>query len=532
MTIYDKITIGGITVNDKTELQVRKSTSEVNSSSNFVMTIDNYNGKNANTYNVGDEVVIYADKDINPPTTKIFTGILETLRFPSRELKQNTILKGRDFTARLMDRTVEPEVYTNLPAGSIVKDIINKYTDDITFNNVDDSTTIIKRISFNQTPVFDAIKELAKLSTFTFYVDNDKDLHFNEKSAISSGKTFDNTNSVRTNFIEKRDTVFNEIWIYGDRYLDGFKEEFISDGVGSVFTLTHKPHNTKIDVGSPITEATRQKGAIENMSVVPTSGVNYLVGYDDQNIIFISGTDLGYSAIPSSGTMVTVDYERSLPIVKVGRDQASIDIYGKRIKRIIDKSIKDPETAQQLLVTELSLHSIAKKEGTINIHGFMDIIPSQSAIVNFPHQNVNNQVYDILDVQYSFNKKNNLIEDVLIVQVNKKINTISDTIKDLINEVRLIQAQDISDTDIITRFESTTGSIGTRQSGCIVSVRSIAGDGLIWGNQNFGIWGTGKWGNQASQSFVLGNPQAGVLGTSELGTKTSTFQVVWSGCYF
>ena len=457
---------------------------------------------------------------------KIFTGILETTRFPSRELNQNMILKGRDFTARLIDRTVEPEVYTNLPAGSIVKDIINKYTDDITVTNVEDSSTIVSRISFNHTPVFDAIKELSELAEFTFYVDNDKDLHFEEKSMISSGKTFNNTNTIRANFIEKRDTVFNEIWIYGDRYLDGFVESFTADGTGSVFTLTHKPHNTLIT-----NDGTTQKGAIENMSVIPASGVDYLVNYDDSKIIFISGTDLGYSTIPISGNSIVVDYKRSLPIVKVGRDQTSINDYGKRIKSIIDKSIKDPATAQERLVAELTNSSLPKKEGSLNLNGFIDVLPSQTATVDFPDQNVNNMVYDILEVQYDFNKKNNLTENVLVVQVNKKLNDISDTIKDLINEVKLIQAQDITDSDIITRFEFTTGSIGIRQSGCIISSRSIAGDTLIWGNNTFGIWGTGKWGNQANTSFILGNPQAAVLGTSKLGTQTSNFEVIWSGCY-
>ena len=45
----------------------------------------------------------------------------------------------------VFDPFYKPEVYTNLLAGSIVKDIINKYTDDITFNNVNNSTTTISQ---------------------------------------------------------------------------------------------------------------------------------------------------------------------------------------------------------------------------------------------------------------------------------------------------------------------------------------------------------------------------------------------------
>ena len=388
MTIYDRLTIGGSTVGDAFDVQVKKSIGTFNASSNFTATLDNNAGKNANIYNIGDEVKIYADKDVNPPTTNIFTGIFENQRFSSRALKQETILQGRDYTARLMDRTVEPSVYTNLLAGSIVKVIIQNYTDDITTTNINNSTTTIQRIAFNHTPVFDAIKDLAELAGFTFYIDNDKDLHFEEKSTSSSGKTFNKTNTIRANFKERRDTVFNEVWVYGDRYLDSFKEEFSAGSPlgGSVFTLEFNPHNTIVDVGSPITQAIRQKGAILNMFDVPISGTDYSVSFFDKEIVFLSGTDLGYDSIPASGAFVTVDYQRSLPIVKVGRDLTSINAYGKRIKRIVDKEIKDPDTAQTRMQHELSENLVPVKQGTLNIRGIIDVTPSQTAVVDFPQQ--------------------------------------------------------------------------------------------------------------------------------------------------
>lgn len=531
MTIYDQIFISGVLVQDATSSQIMKTVGENNASSKFNITIDNHDGKNANTFTIGDEVTIFAEKDVNPPTTKIFTGILESTTFPSRELKQKLKLSGRDFTARLVDRSVEPEVYTNLSAGSIVKDIIDKYTDDITFTNVDDTTTTIQRITFNHTPVFDAIRELANLSESTFYIDNDKDLHFKERATESSGKTFDNTNVYNSNIKERRDTVYNEIWVYGDRYLDSFKEEFVANG-GSVFNLTYKPHNTEVNIGSPITQFTRQKGGIEAMQSVPESGVNYLVNFQESEISFVSGTTLGYSSIPVSGVdLVTIDYKRSLPIVKVGTNQDSVKAFGKRVLKILDKSIKDPNTAQERLVSELAEKSTPKKDGTINVIGVIDVIPSQTAIINLPHQDVDNQVYEIVQATYNFNKFNNQSEKVLQIKLNKRLTDITDTIKDLISEVRVIQAGDITDADILTRFETTTGSIVLRQSGCVVSTRSIAGDGLVWGNATFGIWGSGLWRDQANQSFVLGNNQAAVLGASKLGTITSSFEVVFSGCY-
>jgi len=518
-------------VSDVLSSKVVKSLSDNMSSSNFTMKIDNFGGKNSNTYTLGQEVQIYADIGFNPANTLIFTGILENITYPTNALDETITLSGRDYTARLQDRIVEPEAYDNFPAGSIVKDIINKYTDDITVNNVSNSPTIINKITFNNVPVYDAVKKLADLAGYSFYIDVNKDLHFFEKSSESSDYTFDSRNVISSNIKDRRDTIFNEIWVYGDSYLDSFKEEFVSDGIGSTMNLLYKPHNTRVDVGSPVTSAIRQRGTIYNLSVIPVSGANYLVDYDHKQLIWASGTTLGYNSIPPSGTLTTVNYQRDLPIIKVGKDNASISTYGKRVKVIIDKTIKDPDVAQDRLVYELASTKEPQKEGQLKVQGVVNVTPGQTCVVNLPHQNVNNKTYDILEATYNFNKQNNLTGNVLTLKVNKKMTDVTDVIKNLVEQVKTIQSQDTS-ADILSRFEYTTGSVTITQSGTIVQTRSIAGDTLIWNNETFGIWGTGKWGNSATTGFVLGNNQAAILGTTELGGQSSAYQTVWSGNYY
>lgn len=62
---------------------------------------------------------------------KLFDGLLEDIQFKGKGLNESIRLSGRDYTAYMQDRTVEPEVYNNLPAGSIVKDIISKYASEL-----------------------------------------------------------------------------------------------------------------------------------------------------------------------------------------------------------------------------------------------------------------------------------------------------------------------------------------------------------------------------------------------------------------
>jgi len=58
----------------------------------------------------------------------------------------------------------------------------------------------------------------------------------------------------------------------------------------------------------------------------------------------------------------------------------------------------------------------------------------------------------------------------------------------------------------------------------IIKERNIAGDILIWGSTTFGKWGSQKWGDTATYSFILGHSGAGILGTSKLGSNVSSWE--------
>jgi hypothetical protein len=72
-------------------------------------------------------------------------------------------------------------------------------------------------------------------------------------------------------------------------------------------------------------------------------------------------------------------------------------------------------------------------------------------------------------------------------------------------------------------FKFKTETINVKHQALILSQKNIGGDVGIWGNPNFGVWGTSKWGNEASQSFILGLSK---LGLNALGDKSSEFEIV------
>lgn len=454
------------------------------------------------------------------PSSTRFNGILEDISYKSKNQNDIIELSGRDYSARLVDRNIEPERYNSLSAGSIIRDVIVKYTDDITSVNVQDSPGSIARISFNHISVFDGIKQLSDLTPgFVFYVDENKDLHFEPKSTFATGYTFDSGNVIQSTFKDRRDSVFNEIWVYGDRYLDGFRETFTAGSPlgGSVFTLLYSPHATEVTVSG----GTIQPGGLFDLNVTP-SGVKYLVDFDDKKIIFTSGTSLGAN-IPQSGNAVVVNYKRNLPIVKVGANEESVNAYGKRVKTIIDKNIKDPLTAQQIVATELDENSDPKKEGTLQLNQILNVNPSETVIINLPFENINNKVYDIIEANYSFNKSNNLEENVLSVKVNKKLNDVTDTMKNIILDIKKLQAQDIDDTDILTRSKFSLGSLVVRHSGTVGYMRNIGSSFILGhGDINFSTGSPNDW-----WKFNIGTDIT--VGSNSIG---SNHMVLHSGATF
>ena len=58
-----------------------------------------------------------------------------------------------------------------------------------------------------------------------------------------------------------------------------------------------------------------QAGGI--FEIGPSSGTDYLINFDAQQLIFVSGEEIGYSSIPGDGELVTANYDRNRPIVKL-----------------------------------------------------------------------------------------------------------------------------------------------------------------------------------------------------------------------
>jgi hypothetical protein len=555
MTIFTKLTIGGTEYEDYHRVKIKRTQDEANACSTFSADLDSPYGRHKSDFTIGEEIIFYAENSANP-TTKIFVGILEKINFKGEGTSQKVYLEGRDYSARLMDMTIKPIVYTNTEVSEIVKNIISVNSiPDITVNNVLTTSTTLKRISFAQTPAFDGITQLANLASqegYIFYVDTDKDLHFEPRTTSDSGVTLNNQNQnlLSTDYDKSRQGMANIVYVYGDRYLaEAPNEKFTLGspwGLGSsVVTLQHKPHNTKVSyLGSVL------RGSVEGMVVYPTSGTDYGVSFDDKQIIFYSGGDFPY--FPASGGSVVIAYDRDLPIIKQGQNDASIRLYGPKELKIQDNTIKDPATATAILKQKLT-DSDPLNRIECQVKGWYVLNPGQTISIELSDfglvENLN-----IVEISYSFDKNSIQKEDVINLVIGNKFIDITDKIKEYKAAIDRLNSQNLQDSDTISRLISTTGSIALVGSTWKIYGQSIAGDGLVWGNGAFGIWNSFNWKNPGATSlvydsatqglygtslyggaggngFILGNGAFGLLGTNSLGNSLSQRILLFSGGY-
>jgi hypothetical protein len=328
---------------------------------------------------------------------------------------------------------------------------------------VDTTQTTLKRIVFNQISIYEALKQLADLSGFYFFVDQNKDLNFKERSLTDSGVTIDPQNVEAMVHDNTREGMANHVWVYGDRYLAGFKEVVSGATVsstpglnGSVLTLLNKPFNTQIE--SSNSPGSVLKGGIFEITNTVASGVDYLVSFHDRELIFVSGTEIGYSSIIPSGGSIIANYDRELPIVKEGLNRTSIDMFGEKTKVINDKSIRDPNTAVDILNAELAKADPFRRIEA-DLHGWFTFLPGQLITVNLGDFNLTNQKIPILSIRYTFDANTVQSEEVIRVKLDKKVKDITDELTDIRRRVEAIESQDRQDTDVITRLETGIGSL-------------------------------------------------------------------------
>jgi len=465
--IKNILTINSVDYDDAKSITVKKVISDFNTTSSFIIQFDNLFGRYKDTFSLNEDILIKGEITAGVPTTKVFRGIIEDIKFIGRGSTEKLELSGRDYGAILQDSIVTPRIFKSTEVSEIVKSLIRQNVSGITVSNVNTTSTTPDKITFNGISVFDALRKLAEISGFFFYVDEDKDLNFKQKGTVASGNTFDNSNVLSASFKQSDDDIFNDVKVVGDRQLTAAQQIFTTgtDNTGSIYELDSKPYNTKVTFsGTP--SVIYQPGGIININNPAIDNAKYLVDFSNSNIILTSGTQAGDNILPT-GSVLIVDYDQSTPLISTKRDTTSVAAYGLKNKEIIDKNIKSLNEANDISSAFLAENKDPKTQGNLNIKGVVNVTPGETAVINLPNQNQSGAIYTMTRARYIFNEDNNLNESALNLLVSKKINTFPDLFSQ--HELRLRSLESSEVESSITNLELYTGSIGVSGAVEIIS---------------------------------------------------------------
>jgi len=196
----------------------------------------------------------------------------------------------------LHNRFVE-KIYTNASPESIVQDVVNNYTNNLTFASTDTSGfTIPKYIARGYAA--DIIKEMMDLLRWRLRIDKSDNVYFEPVGNTDNGIVLTNGENFQiTNWESDRTSMANQLRVEGG-FQSFFKEQTLT-GSGTTFALSKKPKGTFVAYSSG--------GTLE----ISTS--LYVVSSEDKLITFTG-----------SQTNPQVKYEYRLPIIVQTEDSDSI----------------------------------------------------------------------------------------------------------------------------------------------------------------------------------------------------------------
>ena len=130
---------------------------------------------------IGQEVIMYED---NTKTTKKFAGLIDDkLETELGDfLKWDILCVGYE---SILDRFRAPESYTGRAAGYILKDLVSQFVpaaEGITTTNVENGPAIEKAVFGYDWTIAKCLDKLSDITGYFWYVDYDKDLHFEDRT--------------------------------------------------------------------------------------------------------------------------------------------------------------------------------------------------------------------------------------------------------------------------------------------------------------------------------------------------------------
>ena len=261
-----------------------------------------------------------------------------------------------------LDQKIVNERYDDTTVDLIISDLVATYASTFTTTNVV-VTTAIETMSFNRVSMSAAIEKIAKVTGNSWYVDNDKDIHFFPKAQSSApfiitdtnGNYLQNTLQISDDLSQLRNVVI----IRGDEERGTERTEIQAPTAANeeqlVYNLGFKyaiSPQAFLDTGAGTSSI--------------TLGVDFLTAEEDADAFWsFQGKYIRFkgSTAPSSGHKIDISGIPLFPILVQIKDGPSIETYGEYQYFKEDKTIKSREEAIDYAEAELDAYSDGVVEG-------------------------------------------------------------------------------------------------------------------------------------------------------------------------
>lgn len=393
------------------------------------------------------------------------------------------------------------DINIDTEAGKISEIFLSLINDHTTLTadgtTVQDSGTVftIKKFVMRAATVFDGLERLANLLGWQFFYNPDTDkVYFEPKGYTSQATTFETGVNITIQPIWEYDAdeLFNVVEVRGAfQEVETTESGQIGTTSGyttSSITLTNKPISTKLFLDAADPPTTLKIGGKEGS----TSTYDYTVDNENKQLLpFTTFTDTHFAEARYSYLLpVPVVIDDAVSILKYSPDPNNPTPKKKVIHKEDILEVSDAELyAAQYLADHKDPISKVNKLLITDVSD-VDIGQSVPVVDNFNGISGN---YIITRIKKSYPYRS---DEVSIVS-----NIIEEENYDIEVEKRIkrLEEKNASEDDLLLHVISLGSNIAFENRYNKLEKRDISGtETLIFGHFAFGIWGTGKWNNDAS----------------------------------
>jgi len=284
-----------------------------------------------------DEVEFFDDSN------NLFSGNITKIerRHLSKDVQMITYTTT-DFSHEANKGELIAEIYKKMSVDDIISDIVTRYPQfaQFTMNNVN-CEVIIDYLFLDHLRLYQVLTELASRTGFTFYIDNDKDIHFKNISVDNAPIIIkeDNGSFLYDSFkvVEDGSKIINNIIVEGATYDASqltTEPNIIADGVQTEFNVLKQYAGVEVKIAGV-------------SKTVGSNGVHNPLNYDclydfpGKKVIFRDDNK------PTNGQVFSLFGFEKLPILTQVIDDISVGDDGMMSKKIKDLSLKTIDSAYQ-----------------------------------------------------------------------------------------------------------------------------------------------------------------------------------------